>query len=126
MRSIGPEWYRLYACGWSCSSYFVEAAFAGKQLEVGERLHLSVHLRGGGLRLPSVFALNKRVRGDASGALLVLDEWLSIIASVERCSLMKKCHWKMQFAAYPLLLVKGAKKVPGLPGRTEAQKTQNL
>lgn len=69
------------------SQNFVEAVFAGKQLEVGEASFECALTGDGSLSSIGLLARsgqNEYVVLDASERSLVLDEWLSIIASVEQ------------------------------------------
>ena len=97
---------------------FVEAVFAGKQLEVGET-SFECSLTGDG-SLSSIGLLarsgqNEYVVLDASERSLVLDEWLSIIASVEQNGVAPYAEVSLEDATpllTPLLLAgKKAKKV---------------
>lgn len=97
---------------------FVEAVFAGKQLEVGET-SFECALTGDG-SLSSIGLLvrsgqNEYVVLDASKRSLVLDEWLSIIASVEQNGVAPYAEVSLEDATpllTPLLLAgKKAKKV---------------
>ena len=97
---------------------FVEAVFAGKQLEIGET-SFECALRGDG-SLSSIGLLarsgqNEYVVLDASERSLVLDEWLSIIASVEQNGVAPYAEVSLEDATpllTPLLLAgKKAKKV---------------
>ena len=97
---------------------FVEAVFAGKQLEVGET-SFECALAGDG-SLSSIGLLgrsgqNEYVVLDASERSLVLEEWLSIIASVEQNGVAPYVEVSLEDATpllTPLLLAgKKAKKV---------------
>lgn len=69
------------------SQNFVEAVFAGKQLEVGEASFECALTGDGSLSSIGLLARsgqNEYVVLDASERSLVLEEWLSIIASVEQ------------------------------------------
>lgn len=97
---------------------FVEAVFAGKQLEVGE-ISFECALTGDG-SLSSIGLLarsgqNEYVVLDASERSLVLEEWLSIIASVEQNGVAPYAEVSLEDATpllTPLLLAgKKAKKV---------------
>ena len=97
---------------------FVEAVFAGKQLEVGET-SFECALTGDG-SLSSIGLLtrsgqNEYVVLDASERSLVLNEWLSIIASVEQNGVAPYAEVSLEDATpllTPLLLAgKKAKKV---------------
>ena len=97
---------------------FVEAVFAGKQLEVGET-SFECALTGDG-SLSSIGFLarsgqNEYVVLDASERSLVLEEWLSIIASVEQNGVAPYAEVSLEDATpllTPLLLAgKKAKKV---------------
>ena len=97
---------------------FVEAVFAGKQLEV-EETSFECALTGDG-SLSSIGLLarsgqNEYVVLDASERSLVLDEWLSIIASVEQNGVAPYAEVSLEDATpllTPLLLPgKKAKKV---------------
>lgn len=97
---------------------FVEAVFAGKQLEVGET-SFECSLTGDG-SLSSIGLLarsgqNEYVVLDASERSLVLEEWLSIIASVEQNGVAPYAEVSLEDATpllTPLLLAgKKAKKV---------------
>lgn len=97
---------------------FVEAVFAGKQLEVGEA-SFECALTGDG-SLSSIGLLtrsgqNEYVVLDASERSLVLEEWLSIIASVEQNGVAPYAEVSLEDATpllTPLLLAgKKAKKV---------------
>ena len=66
---------------------FVEAVFAGKQLEIGETSFECVLTGDGSLSSIALLARsgqNEYVVLDASKRSLILEEWLSIIASVEQ------------------------------------------
>ena len=100
------------------SQNFVEAVFAGKQLEVGEA-SFECALTGDGF-LSSIGLLarsgqNEYVVLDASERSLVLEEWLSIIASVEQNGVAPYAEVSLEDATpllTPLLLAgKKAKKV---------------
>ena len=92
---------------------------------------MSVHLRETDLCLPSVFSRalvkNEYVVLDASERSLVLDEWLSIIASVEQNGVAPYAEVSLEDATpllTPLLLAgkKGQEGPYGLPGRTETSR----
>ena len=97
---------------------FVEAVFAGKQLEVGETSFECALTGDGSLSSIGLLARsgqNEYVVLDASGRSLVLDEWLSIIASVEQNGVAPYAEVSLDDATpllTPLLLAgKKAKKV---------------
>ena len=97
---------------------FVEAVFAGKQLEVGETSFECALTGDGSLSSIGLLARsgqNEYVVLDASGHSLVLDEWLSIIASVEQNGVAPYAEVSLEDATpllTPLLLAgKKAKKV---------------
>ena len=97
---------------------FVEAVFAGKQLEVGETSFECALTGDGSLSSISLLARsgqNEYVVLDASKRSLVLDEWLSIIASVEQNGVAPYAEVSLEDATpllTPLLLAgKKAKKV---------------
>ena len=97
---------------------FVEAVFAGKQLEVGETSFECALTGDGSLSSIGLLARsgqNEYVVLDASGRSLVLDEWLSIIASVEQNGVAPYAEVSLEDATpllTPLLLAgKKAKKV---------------
>ena len=97
---------------------FVEAVFAGKQLEVGETSFECALTGDGSLSSISLLARsgqNEYVVLDASERSLVLDEWLSIIASVEQNGVAPYAEVSLEDATpllTPLLLAgKKAKKV---------------
>ena len=97
---------------------FVEAVFAGKQLEVGET-SFECALTGdrslSSIGLLARSGQNEYVVLDASERSLVLDEWLSIIASVEQNGVAPYAAVSLEDATpllTPLLLAgKKAKKV---------------
>ena len=100
------------------SQNFVEAVFAGKQLEVGEASFECALTGDGSLSSISLLARsgqNEYVVLDASERSLVLDEWLSIIASVEQNGVAPYAEVSLEDATpllTPLLLAgKKAKKV---------------
>ena len=97
---------------------FVEAVFAGKQLEVGETSFECALTGDGSLSSIGLLARsgqNEYVVFDASERSLVLDEWLSIIASVEQNGVAPYAGVSLEDATpllTPLLLAgKKAKKV---------------
>lgn len=97
---------------------FVEAVFAGKQLEVGETSFECALTGDGSLSSIGLLARsgqNEYVVLDASGRSLVLDEWLSIIASVKQNGVAPYAEVSLEDATpllTPLLLAgKKAKKV---------------
>ena len=97
---------------------FVEAVFAGKQLEVGEASFECALTGDGSLSSIGLLARsgqNEYVVLDASECSLVLDEWLSIIASVEQNGVAPYAEVSLEDATpllTPLLLAgKKAKKV---------------
>ncbi len=97
---------------------FVEAVFAGKQLEVGEASFECALTGDGSLSSISLLARsgqNEYVVLDASERSLVLDEWLSIIASVEQNGVAPYAEVSLEDATpllTPLLLAgKKAKKI---------------
>ena len=97
---------------------FVEAVFAGKQLEVGETSFECALTGDGSLSSIGLLARsgqNEYVVLDASERSLVLDEWLSIIASVEQNGAAPYAEVSLEDATpllTPLLLAgKKAKKV---------------
>ena len=97
---------------------FVEAVFAGKQLEVGETSFECALTGDGSLSSIGLLARsgqNEYVVLDASERSLVLDEWLSIIASVEQNGVAPYEEVSLEDATpllTPLLLAgKKAKKV---------------
>ncbi len=97
---------------------FVEAVFAGKQLEVGETSFECALTGDGSLSSIGLLARsgqNEYVVLDASERSLVLDEWLSIIASVEQNGVSPYAEVSLEDATpllTPLLLAgKKAKKV---------------
>lgn len=97
---------------------FVEAVFAGKQLEVGEASFECALTGDGSLSSIGLLARsgqNEYVVLDASERSLVLDEWLSIIASVEQNGVAPYAEVSLEDATpllTPLLLAgKKAKKV---------------
>lgn len=97
---------------------FVEAVFAGKQLEVGETSFECALTGDGSLSSIGLLARsgqNEYVVLDASGRSLVLDEWLSIIASVEQNGVAPYAEVSLEDATpllTPLLLAgKKSKKV---------------
>lgn len=97
---------------------FVEAVFAGKQLEVGETSFECALTGDGSLSSIGLLARsgqNEYVVLDASERSLVLEEWLSIIASVEQNSVTPYAEVSLEDATpllTPLLLAgKKAKKV---------------
>ena len=97
---------------------FVEAVFAGKQLEVGETSFECALTGDGSLSSIGLLARsgqNEDVVLDASERSLVLDEWLSIIASVEQNGVAPYAEVSLEDATpllTPLLLAgKKAKKV---------------
>lgn len=97
---------------------FVEAVFAGKQLEVGETSFECALTGDGSLSSIGLLARsgqNEYVVLDASERSLVLDEWLSIIASVEQNGVAPYTEVSLEDATpllTPLLLAgKKAKKV---------------
>lgn len=100
------------------SQNFVEAVFAGKQLEVGEASFECALTGDGSLSSIGLLARsgqNEYVVLDASERSLVLDEWLSIIASVEQNGVAPYAAVSLEDATpllTPLLLAgKKAKKV---------------
>ena len=100
------------------SQNFVEAVFAGKQLEVGEASFECALTGDGSLSSIGLLARsgqNEYVVLDASERSLVLDEWLSIIASVEQNGVTPYAEVSLEDATpllTPLLLAgKKAKKV---------------
>ena len=97
---------------------FVEAVFAGKQLEVGEASFECALTGDGSLSSIGLLARsgqNEYVVLDASERSLVLDEWLSIIASVEQNGVAPYAEVSLEDATpllTPLLLAgKKTKKV---------------
>ena len=97
---------------------FVEAVFAGKQLEVGEASFECALTGDGSLSSIGLLARsgqNEYVVLDASERSLVLDEWLSIIVSVEQNGVAPYTEVSLEDATpllTPLLLAgKKAKKV---------------
>ena len=97
---------------------FVEAVFAGKQLEVGETSFECTLTGDGSLSSIGLLARsgqNEYVVLDASERSLVLEEWLSIIASVEQNGVAPYAEVSLEDATpllTPLLLTgKKAKKV---------------
>lgn len=97
---------------------FVEAVFAGKQLEVGETSFECALTGDGSLSSIGLLARsgqNEYVVLDASERALVLDEWLSIIASVEQNGVAPYAEVSLEDATpllTPLLLAgKKARKV---------------
>ena len=97
---------------------FVEAVFAGKQLEVGETSFECALTGDGSLSSIGLLARsgqNEYVILDASERSLVLDEWLSIIASVEQNGVAPYAEVSLEDATpllTPLLLAgKKTKKV---------------
>ena len=97
---------------------FMEAVFAGKQLEVGEASFECALTGDGSLSSIGLLARsgqNEYVVLDASERSLVLDEWLSIIASVEQNGVAPYAEVSLEDATpllTPLLLAgKKAKKV---------------
>ena len=97
---------------------FVEAVFAGKQLEVGETSFECALTGDGSLSSIGLLARsgqNEYVVLDASERSLVLEEWLSIIASVEQNGVAPYAEVSIEDATpllTPLLLAgKKAKKV---------------
>lgn len=97
---------------------FVEAVFAGKQIEVGETSFECALTGDGSLSSIGLLARsgqNEYVVLDASERSLVLDEWLSIIASVEQNGVAPYAEVSLEDATpllTPLLLAgKKAKKV---------------
>ena len=97
---------------------FVEAVFAGKQLEIGETSFECALTGDGSLSSIGLLARsgqNEYVVLDASERSLVLDEWLSIIASVEQNGVAPYAGVSLEDATpllTPLLLAgKKAKKV---------------
>ena len=97
---------------------FVEAVFAGKQLEVGETSFECALTGDGSLSSIGLLARsgqNEYVVLDASERSLVLDEWLSIIASVEQNGVAPYAEVSLEDATpllTPLLLAgKKAEKV---------------
>ena len=97
---------------------FVEAVFAGRQLEVGEASFECALTGDGSLSSIGLLARsgqNEYVVLDASERSLVLDEWLSIIASVEQNGVAPYAEVSLEDATpllTPLLLAgKKAKKV---------------
>ena len=100
------------------SQNFVEAVFAGKQLEVGEASFECALTGDGSLSSIGLLARsgqNEYVVLDASERSLVLDEWISIIASVEQNGVAPYEEVSLEDATpllTPLLLAgKKAKKV---------------
>ena len=100
------------------SQNFVEAVFAGKQLEVGEASFECALTGDGSLSSIGLLARsgqNEYVVLDASERSLILDEWLSIIASVEQNGVAPYAEVSLEDATpllTPLLLAgKKAKKV---------------
>lgn len=100
------------------SQNFVEAVFAGKQLEVGEASFECALTGDGSLSSIGLLARsgqNEYVVLDASERSLVLDEWLSIIASVEQNGVAPYAEVSLEDATpllTPLLLAgKKVKKV---------------
>lgn len=100
------------------SQNFVEAVFAGKQLEVGEASFECALTGDGSLSSIGLLARsgqNEYVVLDASERSLVLDEWLSIIASVEQNGVAPYAEVSLEDATpllTPLLLAgKKAKKI---------------
>ena len=97
---------------------FVEAVFAGEQLEVGETSFECTLTGDGSLSSIGLLARsgqNEYVVLDASERSLVLDEWLSIIASVEQNGVAPYAEVSLEDATpllTPLLLAgKKTKKV---------------
>lgn len=97
---------------------FVEAVFAGEQLEVGETSFECTLTGDGSLSSIGLLARsgqNEYVVLDASERSLVLEEWLSIIASVEQNGVAPYAEVSLEDATpllTPLLLAgKKAKKV---------------
>ena len=97
---------------------FVEAVFAGKQLEAGETSFECALTGDGSLSSIGLLARsgqNEYVVLDASERSLILDEWLSIIASVEQNGVAPYAEVSLEDATpllTPLLLAgKKAKKV---------------
>ena len=97
---------------------FVEAVFAGKQLEIGETSFECALTGDGSLSSIGLLARsgqNEYVVLDASERSLVLDEWLSIIASVEQNGVAPYAEVSLEDATpllTPLLLAgKKTKKV---------------
>ncbi|MBF0907197.1 MAG: aminomethyl transferase family protein [Atopobium sp.] len=97
---------------------FIEAVFAGKQLEVGETSFECALTGDGSLSSIGLLARsgqNEYVVLDASERSLVLDEWLSIIASVEQNGVAPYAEVSLEDATpllIPLLLAgKKTKKV---------------
>ena len=97
---------------------FVEAVFAGKQLEVGETSFECTLTGDGSLSSIGLLARsgqNEYVVLDASERSLVLEEWLSIIASVEQNGVAPYAEVSLEDATpllTPLFLAgKKAKKV---------------
>ncbi len=97
---------------------FIEAVFAGKQLEVGETSFEWALTGDGSLSSIGLLARsgqNEYVVLDASERSLVLDEWLSIIASVEQNGVAPYAEVSLEDATpllTPLLLAgKKARKV---------------
>lgn len=97
---------------------FIEAVFAGKQLEVGETSFECALTGDGSLSSIGLLAKsgqNEYVVLDASERSLVLEEWLSIIASVEQNGVAPYAKVSLEDATpllTPLLLAgKKAKKV---------------
>lgn len=100
------------------SQNFVEAVFAGKQLEVGEASFECALTGDGSLSSIGLLARsgqNEYVVLDAFERSLVLEEWLSIIASVEQNGVAPYAEVSLEDATpllTPLLLAgKKAKKV---------------